>query len=105
MNRQPLLLLRLECLSALLANAVVFPPAPGFGLFPLGFYETLVRYPVQHGIQHSFSPGEAAIREVANALDERIAVAFTLCEDREYHWPCACSAKFLCQHEGIVTST
>jgi hypothetical protein len=74
---------RLELLTPLLRQAIVFPQAAFAGLPPARADEIIVFQTMKHGVEHTEGPFQAPIGEAADVLDDLIPVAFPLLENGE----------------------
>ena len=65
-------------------DAVVLPAPARFRRAPPGAHVAEALQAVQHGIQHAVGPLQAAARQFAHALEDRVAVAVPFSEDGQH---------------------
>src|SRR5262245_12552404 len=82
-DRLPLLALGGELLAAARRDAVVLAPASALRGLPAGFDVGQALEAMQHRVEHPVGPLDAAGGELADALQDGVAVAVALRQDRQ----------------------
>src|SRR3954469_10968654 len=84
MHDEPLVLLLLQRLPSRALEGVVLATPAARRFAPAGGDAALGFQAMQDWIEHPVGPDDLPARELAHALDDRIAVAFPLCQDRQH---------------------
>jgi len=82
-DAQPLSALLIEHGFAVFFQRVVFPLPAALGFGPAGLNEAAIFQAVQHGVEHAVGPFHLVLRALPDFLDDGVAVAFALREQRQ----------------------
>src|SRR6185503_16696495 len=102
MNEHPVFVMLVHRRLAIFLERVIFPFPARLAFAPARLDQAPVFHPVQHGIEHPVGPVQLALGTGLDLLDDGVAVALALGEQRQDQWFSRGGDEFFANHRDTI---